>query len=110
MNNITTTQKGFRVEDITFKGMRRQSEIDKETFHNEESSLEITAPVSLTPEQVKSFYESKISQTVDTREKRVYGQTIKWIDDMLEYRKKLIAIEVKQSEVKDENTVEDIEE
>lgn len=108
MSNVTTTQNGFRVEDITFKGMRKQSEIENEIPHNEGEISEVNVPISLTPEQVKAFYEDKIVQTRNTRERRVYEQTVKWIDNMLEYRKKLVAIEVKQAEVKDENPVEDI--
>lgn len=108
MNNVTTTRNGFRVEDITFRGMRRQSEINNEIFQNNEEVSEVNAPISLTPEQVKAFYRDKISQVKNTKEVRVYEQTIKWIDDMLEYRKKLVSIEVKQVEVKDENPVEDI--
>lgn len=108
MSNVTTTQNGFRVEDITFKGMRKQSEIENEIPQNEGKVSEVNVPVSLTPEQVKAFYEDKTAHTRDMKEKRVYEQTIRWIDDMLEYRKKLVAIEVKQAEVKDENPVEDI--
>lgn len=108
MNNVTTTRNGFRVEDITFRGMRRQSEINNEISQNNEEVSEVNAPTSLTPEQVKTFYRDKISQTKNTKEIKVYEQTIRWIDDMLEYRKKLVSIEIKQVEVKDENPVEDI--
>lgn len=108
MNNVTTTRNGFRVEDITFRGMRRQSEINNEISQNNEEVSEVNAPISLTPEQVKAFYRDKISQTKNTKEIKVYEQTIRWIDDMLEYRKKLVSIEVKQADVKDENPVEDI--
>ena len=51
---MTTTKNGFRVEDITFKGARRQCEIDNEIEHEEgENTQDVKAPVSLTPEQVK---------------------------------------------------------
>lgn len=110
MNNVTTTRNGFRVEDITFKNARRQCEIDKELGDNREVREDnVKAPISLTPEQIKNFYNDKISVTTDPNERKVYQQTIRWIDDMLETRKKLIALESKQvSEVRDdENGIEE---
>lgn len=111
MNNVTTTRNGFRVEDITFKNARRQCEIDKELMdRNEVSEDTVKAPISLTPEQIKNFYNDKISVARDPNEIRVYQQTIRWIDDMLETRRKLVALESKQvSEVKDENGIDDEE-
>ena len=110
-NNVTTTQNGFRVEDITFKGARRQCEIDKEIDTIEESEVEVKAPISLTPEQVKEFYVSKINVARDSNEKRLYSQTIKWIDELLETKKKLFALEAKEAnEVKDETGIDEIEE
>ena len=105
-----TTHKGFRVEDITFHGARKQSEILKE-IEQEDGVQEdnIKAPVSLTPEQVKSFYLQKINSVKDSNEKRVYSQTIKWIDEMLEVKKKLIALESKEVTVKDDGTADSIE-
>lgn len=106
MNNrrTTTTKNGFKVEDITFKGARKQSEIlnelDEENDGVEESVL---VPVSLTPEQVKVFYECKIEVTKNPREKKVYEQTIRWIDEMLTTRKRLLAYEAKEvAEVSDD--------
>lgn len=110
-NNVTTTQNGFRVEDITFRGARRQCEIDKEIDMLEESEVEVKAPISLTPEQVKEFYVSKINVARDSNEKRLYSQTIKWINELLETKKKLFALEAKKaSEVKDETGIDEIEE
>lgn len=109
MNRVTTTQHGFRVEDITFRGARRQSEIDKEIDKEEViDSDDVKAPVSLTPEQVKSFYLQKINVARDSNEKRVYSQTIKWINEMLETKKKLIALEEKESAVKGVEIPEDL--
>ena len=110
MQNRVTTTKGFRCEDITFRGERKQSEIDKEL--NQEIDVQednVKAPVSLTPEQVKSFYMQKIEVAKDSNEKRVYSQTIKWIDELLETKKKLFALESKEVESKDDGTPEDIE-
>lgn len=96
-NQMTTTQNGFRVEDVTYKRARRQSEIDNEIDRPEEKDEgDIKPPVSLTPEQVKAFYLSKIALATDTNEKRVYAQTIRWIDDLLDTKKKLIALELKE--------------
>lgn len=110
MNNVTTTKNGFKVEDITFRGARKQSEIDKELDQNIDSQEEeVKAPVSLTPEQVKSFYTQKISVAKDSNEKRVYSQTIKWIDELLDTKKKLFALEAKEVVENDDGTAEDIE-
>lgn len=112
MSHVTTTRNGFKVEDITFRNARRQSEILNEIEQEEIPEAEVKAPVSLTPEQVKQFYLDKIKVARDSNEKRVYSQTIAWIDDLLETRKKLFALEAKEaSEVKDETGIgEDIEE
>ena len=96
MNDVTTTRNGFRVEDITFKNARRQCEIDSEVEKSEETEDSIQAPVSLTPEQVKSFYMLKIASAKDSNEKRVYAQTIRWIDELLDTKKKLFALEAKE--------------
>ncbi len=74
---------------------------------NTEDGGAVQAPVSLTPEQVKTFYLAKIEQTNNIREKKVYAQTIKWIDDLLDTKKKLIQLEEKvevQSRVANANS------
>ena len=111
MSNTTTTISGFRVEDITFKGARQQSEILKEIDSSEETNKDnIQVPISLTPEQVKAFYVQKIATTVDSNEKRLYSQTISWIDELFETRKKLFNLESKEVVVNDDGTANDIEE
>lgn len=110
MNNVTTTKKGFRVEDITFKNARRQCEIDNEIECEEVEPVEVKAPVSLTPEQVKEFYMLKIASAKDSNEKRVYAQTIRWIDELLDTKKKLFALEAKEVVDNDDGTADDIEE
>lgn len=109
MSSVTTTQNGFRVEDITFRNARKQSQIENEIEHTDgDYGSDVKAPVSLTPEQVKMFYTAKISNAKDSNEKRVYAQTIKWIDEMLETKKKLLALESKEvGEVKDETGIDD---
>ena len=91
----TATRSGFRVEDVTFHNARRQSEIDKEIEQPEETVRSVKAPVSLTPEQVKSFYKDKISVARDSNEKRVYSQTIVWVDELFKLRKKVVELEEK---------------
>lgn len=95
MPNMTTTKAGFRVEDITFKNARQQSAILAETDQIEPEAGELEVPVSLTPEQVKNFFEAKSEATHNGREKKLYKQTIKWIDEMLDTKKKLLAVEEK---------------
>ena len=109
MNDVTTTKNGFRVEDITFKNARRQCEIDNEIEKSEEVEDSIQAPVSLTPEQVKSFYMLKIASAKDSNEKRVYAQTIRWIDELLDTKKKLFAIEAKEVKENDDGTADSID-
>ena len=110
MSNVTTTKNGFRVEDITFWGARKQSEIEREIgVEVSEEDDNIKAPVSLTPEQVKSFYQSKIAVAKDSNEKRLYSQTIKWIDELAETKKKLILLESKEVVVNDDGTADSIE-
>ena len=109
MNDVTTTRNGFRVEDITFKNARRQCEIDNEVEKSEETEDSIQAPVSLTPEQVKSFYMLKIASAKDSNEKRVYAQTIRWIDELLDTKKKLFALEAKGVKENDDGTADSID-
>ena len=109
-DNMTTTMKGFRVEDITFKNARRQCEIDNEIEREDIEQEEVKAPVSLTPEQVKEFYMLKIASSKDSNEKRVYAQTIRWIDELLDTKKKLFALESKEVVDNDDGTADDIEE
>lgn len=108
MSNVTTTKNGFRTEDITFRHARLQSAILDEMEQDEVAEGEVKAPVSLTPEQVKDFYKQKIGVAKDSNEKRVYAQTIKWIDELLETKKKLFNLESKEaSEVKDETGIDE---
>lgn len=96
MNNVTTTRNGIRVEDITFRNARKQSEIEKEIEQeNAEngvpSNVFSRVPNSLTPEQVTSFFQSKIESTNNVQEKKVYAQAISWIESYFEIRKKQLA-------------------
>ena len=109
MSDVTTTKNGFRVEDITFKNARRQCEIDNEVEKSEETEDSIQAPVSLTPEQVKSFYMLKIASAKDSNEKRVYAQTIRWIDELLDTKKKLFAFEAKEVKENYDGTADSID-
>lgn len=105
MSTTTTTTKGFRVEDITFHNARRQSAVEEELRaenpNDYEEVEEVKAPISITPEQVISFYKQKIEVAKDSNEKRVYSQTIKWIIELSETKKKLFNLEAKM--VKDES-------
>ena len=97
MNDVTTTKNGFRTEDVTFRHARQQSEIDKEISHNiEQNEEDIQVPVSLTPEQVVAFYLLKIQFAKDSNEKRLYSQTISWIEELQKTKKELIALKNKE--------------
>lgn len=96
INNMTTTRNGFKVQDITFRGARKQSEIDKEIEHEEPVEQEVKAPVSLTPEQIKDFYTAKIKASHDSNEKRVYSHTIKCLDELVTLRKRVLQYEEKE--------------
>lgn len=108
-NNMTTTQNGFRVVDVTFKGARKQSAIDAELGQESPVDNNVTVPVSLTPEQVKAFYEAKSDGTHNMNERKLYQQTIKWIDEMLALKKQVIDYQLKEEKLKeqqDDNTIE----
>ena len=106
-NTMTTTKlSGFRVDDITYHGARRQSEIEHEIEHEEVVEEEVKAPVSLTPEQIKEFYKKKILVSRDSNEKRVYSQTISWIDELLDSKKQLIKL---QEELNSKKEVEEVD-
>lgn len=112
MSNRMTTAIGnnFRTEDVTFRHARRQSEIEKEIEHEEEPVEQEKAPVSLTPEQVISFYKLKIKATSDSNEKRLYSQTIMWIKELQDTKKELLAYKEKEIARKaDEEGIDDIE-
>ena len=99
-------RNNFRVENITFTGARKQSEIENEIEHEEEPEQDIKAPVSLTPEQVIDFYKAKIAKASDSNEKRVYSQTISWIDELLDSKKQLIKL---QEELNSKKEVEEVD-
>ena len=112
MNDVTTVARGgFRVEDVTFKGARQQSEILKEGVSDVEVNPEkVEVPKSLTPEQVKKYLLKTIQYSNNEDEKRVFAQVIKWIDELSEAKKKLISIELEDMKRRDsEQTPEDIE-
>lgn len=110
MSNMTTAfGKNFRREDITYRHARRQSEIENEIEHDEVREQEVKPPVSLTPEQVKDFYKTKISVSSDSNEKRVYSQTIRWIDELFNTKKELAALKEKEiARSEEDKDVEDI--
>ena len=114
MPSMTTTKNGFRVDDITFRGARKQSEIENEIEKDEVEEVDVKAPVSLTPEQVKDYYKTKIALAKDSNEKRVYSQTIRWIDELLDTKKRLVVLEEKQRVLDEdgdaEETLKDISE
>lgn len=98
--STTTTTRGFRTEDITFHNARRQSAVEEELRAEnpelyEEDSVEV--PISLTPEQVINFYKQKIDLATDSNEKRLYSQTIKWINELADAKKQILLLEAKTS-------------
>ena len=110
-DNMTTTQNGFRVEDVTFRRARRQSEIDSELIESGEFPVDSQVPVSLTPEQVKKFYANRAETTRDMHEKALYMTTIKWIDDLFTLRKENVQLSMELEKIKRvqaENEVQDI--
>lgn len=96
-NNVTTTRNSmFRVEDVSTKGLRKQSEIDKEIARERGITPEaIPVPVSLTPESVKTFFSKKKEEVSDANEKKVYDLMIKWVDELADTKKKLASAESK---------------
>lgn len=110
---MTTTKNGIRVEDITFKNARKQSAIiDELPEEDREISAENLAPVSMTPEQVKSFFNVKKEQTHNGNEKRLYDTVCEWIDSYFALKKQVILLEKKldvYENVENQNTTDDNE-
>lgn len=79
--SVTTTRGGFRVEDITFHGARKQS---VSSVPVETSEQGVAVPISLTPESVKNYLRNK---PCSDEEKRVYTQVCEWIDELMSIRK-----------------------
>lgn len=112
MNDVTTVARGgFRVEDVTFKGARQQSEILKEGVSDVEVNPEkVEVPKSLTPEQVKKYLLKTIQYSNNEDEKRVFAQVIKWIDELAETKKELVQHKLKEMQLQNsEETPDDIE-
>lgn len=98
-DKVTTTKNGFRVQDITFKGARRQSAIDEELGINTEETSDgnIPVPVSFTPEQVIGFLDAKSITTQNMNERKLYKQISAWIDELFKLKKKVSQLEEKIS-------------
>ena len=106
MNNTTTTTRGFRTEDITFRNARKQSAVEDEIRAENPELFEedlVEVPVSLTPEQVINFYKQKIDKAVDSNEKRLYSQTIKWINELSDAKKQILLLEAKTTKKSEDN-------
>ena len=105
-NNMTTTRGHIRVEDVTFKGARQQKQVIDDLAEkygiDPEDVGKVQVPVSLTPEAVKTFYAEKIAETNNPNEKKIYEQTIRWIDESIENKKKLVALELKYQNTADD--------
>lgn len=111
MSIITVRRGGFRVEDVTFRNARQQSEILNEGVIDEEiEKSKVEAPKSLTPEQIKNFFLKKIQNTTDEGEKRVYAKTIHLVDELAEIKNKLVKYELEEMKRQDSaDTPDDIE-
>ena len=87
---------GFVTEDVTFKNARRQSDILKEVESEQIIDNEVEAPISLTPEQLIDYYLKCIQSTGDQSKRRIFAQTIKWIVELQETKKKLKQYKLKE--------------
>lgn len=95
----------FKIEDITFRGARRQSEIDSPSNPLVENK-NTDVPVSLTYEQVKSYYTKLAEETNDKELKRLYNRTVLWIDELQSLRLEVVKYQLK--ELKSESLPEDM--
>lgn len=93
---MTHIRGGIRVEDVSIKNARRQSDILNEIPQENVVSPEPEVPISTTIEQVKEFYLSSFKMTDDSSKKRVYAQTVMWLDELLELRKTVKKYEFKE--------------
>lgn len=107
--HMTTTKNGFRVEDVTFKHARKQSEIENEIEHEDVIRPQVKAPVSLTPEQVIDFLKTQIAIAGDSNEKRLYSQVIVWIKELHDIKKKVLTLREKMIvRSKEDKEIDDI--
>ena len=110
MSMTTAMGKNFRVENITYKHARKQSEIENEGESEEEPGQDEKPNVALKHEKVMEVYKAKIANTSDSNEKRVYSQTITWIKDLLTTKKELLAIREKEiARGEEDKDIEEIE-
>lgn len=78
---------GIRVEDVTYTKARKQSEILKEAGIMVEEEKVPVAPVSTTPEQITEFLMELYRTTNDPNVKKVYAQSVLWINELQESKK-----------------------
>lgn len=102
--SCTTSRMGFRVEDITFHSARKQNDILNEIPKDNSNDFEPEVPVSTTPEQIISYFNTIIDTTSDNNKKRIFTQAVRWIKEMGDLRKELISYKLK--EMKHENIEE----
>lgn len=97
MKSVTTARGGmFTVEDVSFHGARRQSEVAKELGITDEEQKEVNIPASLTPEQLIRFYEESAEKAVETRAKVAYAQTAKYLKDYIALKQKLMKYQTQE--------------
>ena len=97
MDEMTTSSFLRNVEDVTFRGYRNQSAIDDEIEKPKEDNIVGSVPVSLTPEQVKRYFNEQIGITKDVNAKKMYQQVISWIDEAINSRKEIVSLQAKLS-------------
>lgn len=79
-----------RVEDITFHGGRMQSEIIKELGLDKTiPEKDVSAPTSITSEQLKAYCMKVISSTSDQNKRRTYGALVRTIEERDELKASL---------------------
>lgn len=99
------------VIDCTYHGGRKQSAILNEAEIPVIEDTEIEVPVSLTPEQLKTYCLQCINSTSNQQKRKVYAEFIKIIGEREELKAKLRAFEMRElrSNALNSDTPDDIQ-
>ena len=111
-NIVSVGGTRFRVQDITFKGARKQSEILNEIEVEEKEKQVVQAPTSCTPEQVKTYLSDLAKVSEDNAQKRVLLSACKMIEELMRSKDELryLRNKVETLTALDDDTPDDIEE
>ena len=105
---MTTSKRGFKVEDCTNRNVRQQSEILKEGAVLSDTHSDVEVPVSHTPEQLKNFLNELCVKSTSEKEKSAFNAIIRLIDERGALKKAEASRMIKEMQTGDEEMPTDI--